>query len=181
MLARAMPDSTLSRRPEIVLVCGTENPKNWGSSVAAQTVLEELTGDELTREHVQERVDDWANRIEALYRDLERWLPAGWTARRGPPVVMREPLMQKTGVPERELPTLELAHDGTIEVYIRPYGLWIIGANGRLDLIKKGQELFLLVDHALTFEAPRWSIAALKARSLSESCDEKRFRALLEL
>lgn len=37
----------------------------------AQTVLEELTRDELTNEHVQRRVDDWAERIEKLYKQVE--------------------------------------------------------------------------------------------------------------
>src|SRR5204863_186853 len=38
----------------------------------AQTVLEELTGDDLTRDHVERRVDDWARRIEPLYEEIDR-------------------------------------------------------------------------------------------------------------
>lgn len=38
----------------------------------AQTVLEELTRDELTREHVQQRVDDWSKRIEDLISQVGR-------------------------------------------------------------------------------------------------------------
>ena len=88
----------------------------------AQTVLEELTGDDLTRDHVERRVDDWARRIEQLYEDIENWLPAGWTARRGRAVAMQEKPMEKLGIASLELPTLDLVRDGTVVVIapIRP-------------------------------------------------------------
>jgi hypothetical protein len=131
--------------------------------MSAQTVVEELSRDELTREHVEQRVEDWARRIDALYDDVERWLPAQWSAKHGDPVTMREEPMKKVGVPPRELPTLELARDNAVRIRLRPYGLWIIGANGRIDLVK-GSELYLVVDHSKTFEAPSWHISAATAR-----------------
>ncbi len=67
--------------------------------------------------------------------------------------------MRNMNVPSRELPSLELLHDGTAEVKFRPYGLWIIGTNGRIDLVK-GRDIYLILDHAKTFEAPDWHIAA---------------------
>src|SRR5712692_5020171 len=126
--------------------------------MAAQTVLEELTEEDLTREHVQRRVDDWAARIEALYANIERWLPPDWKARRGKPVAMHEDLMQRLGVPRRELPTLEVLSDGNAQIRFRPYGLWIIGWNGRIDLTRD-RELFFVLDSAETFEPPSWQIA----------------------
>ena len=131
--------------------------------MAAQSVLEELTKDELTRDHVQRRVDDWANRIDALYDDVESWLPDVWTAKRGTSTTMYEELMRKVGVPPRRLPTLELLRDGDARVRLRPYGLWIIGTNGRIDLIK-GQERYLVLDHAGTFDAADWYVAPATAR-----------------
>jgi hypothetical protein len=154
--------------------------RNWPQGVVmpAQTVLEELTRDELTRDHVQQRVDDWARRIEQLYDDIENWLPAGWTARRGRAVTMQEEPMVKLGVETRELPTLELLRDGTVIVRLRPYGLWIIGANGWIDLVK-GRELYLISDHAKTFEVPSWHIAPVTARRDSKRFDRDRLQAFL--
>jgi hypothetical protein len=144
----------------------------------AQTVLEELAREELTRDHVQKRVDDWAKRIESLYGEVDSWLPIGWTANRGAPVTMDEELMAKVGVPPLQLPTLELVHDGEVKVRLRPYGLWIIGTNGRLDLIK-GQDRYLILDHARAFEAAEWHVAASSARRKSRLLDDAWFRALL--
>lgn len=142
-----------------------------------RTVLEELTQDDLNREHVAQRVADWSCRIVALYADIGRWVPDGWTTRRGVPVTMHEELMRNFGVPPRELPTFELIQDGMVNLRIRPYGLWIIGANGRLDLTR-GRELFLILDHAKTFEPPSWQIAPATARDF-KPFDAARLKALL--
>jgi hypothetical protein len=144
----------------------------------AQTVLEELTTDELTNDHVRQRVDDWSSRIDKLYKTLEEWLPNGWSARRGASVSMNEELMQNSGVPARDLPTLELLHDGTVGVAMRPYGLWIIGANGRIDLVK-GRDIYFIVDHARTFESPNWHVAEPGSRQVSKPFDRARLEALL--
>jgi hypothetical protein len=146
--------------------------------MAAQTVLEELTEDDLTTEHVGRRVDDWVDRIEQFYVILQEWLPPGWTAKRGPNVIMDEELMRNVGVPARDLPTLHLLHDGTAEVNVRPYALWIIGTNGRIDLIK-GDDIYLIRDHAKTFESPNWHIAAPTERHNSRPFDKGRFEAFL--
>lgn len=146
--------------------------------MSAQTVLEELTTNELTSDHVRKRVDDWSSRIDNLYKTLEEWLPNGWTARRGAAVSMNEELMQYNGVPARDLPTLELLHDGTVGVKIRPYGLWIIGANGRIDLVK-GHDIYLILDHAKTFEPPNWHIAAATERQNSKPFDKGQLETLL--
>ncbi len=146
--------------------------------MSAQTVLEELTRDELTREHVQSRVDDWVVRIESLYDYVMRQLPAGWSARRGLPVTMLEPLMKRLGVPQRELPTLELLRDGTVSLRFRPYGLWIIGVNGRIDLVK-GRDFYVIDDRAMTFEAPSWYIAAVSESRDSEPFDDAKLAELL--
>lgn len=139
--------------------------------MSTQSVLEELARNELTADHVERRVDDWASRIKALYSAVEGWLPEGWSARHGSPVPMHEELMRKTGVPPRDLPTLELIHDGAVSATLRPYGLWIVGTNGRIDLIKQ-HERYLVLDHAGTFETPDWRVAPSTARR-----DSKPFNA----
>lgn len=144
----------------------------------AQTVLEELTRDELTRDHIEHRVSDWAKRVEDLYDSIGSWLPAGWTARRGAPVQMREEVMSKMQIPARDLPTVELISDGKVGAFLRPYGLWIIGANGRIDLVKDGR-LYLILDQAKTFETPNWQIAPATKRGNAKSLNERELQQLL--
>ena len=64
--------------------------------------------------------------------------------------------MQKFGVPATKQPTLRLDGDHRYALF-KPTGLWVIGANGRLDLYtSKGT--FIIVDLAERGAAPRWTI-----------------------
>ena len=91
---------------------------------------------------------------------------------------MSEELMRKMDVPPQQLPTLELVRDGGVCVSFRPYGLWIIGTNGRIDLVK-GQERYFLLDHAGTFESADWHVAPATARRDSKPFNDTWLQALL--
>ena len=73
-----------------------------------KTVLEEVTSDAVDAKHVRRRVEDWEARLNGLHAMIGEWLPDGWEARRGVPVVMHAKMMQKFGVEAKQLPTLEL-------------------------------------------------------------------------
>ena len=87
--------------------------------------------------------------------------------------------MRKMRVPPQDLPTLELIHDEAVSAKLRPYGLWIIGTNGRIDLVK-GQERYLLLDHAGTFEPADWRAAPSIARRDSKPFNDAWLKALLK-
>jgi hypothetical protein len=141
-------------------------------------VLQEVTEQELTTAHVQRRVDDWARRIESLYAQIESWLPPAWTAERARTVRMHEELMQSFHVPARELPVLDLK-DGTRRVAtIEPRGLWIIGANGRLDFTK-GDDHYVITDEAENFAPPSWRISPLSNRRALKPFDRNELIAVL--
>ena len=119
------------------------------------TVLEEVTEQKLDADHVRRRVDDWEERLNDLYATIESWLPNGWTAGKGPPVLMHAELMREFQVAPRQLPTLELASESGEPARLEPRGLWIVGANGRVDLKRDGHH-YLIVDRAENFERPDW-------------------------
>jgi hypothetical protein len=129
-------------------------------------VLEETTSREIERDHIVRRVDDWALRIDALYEQVTRWLPSGWTANRDGTIHMREELMQKFSVAPRELPMLKLSYLSHPLARIEPRGLWIIGANGRLDFFSRSGH-YIIIDTAENFGTSDWHIAPLSnGRSL---------------
>jgi hypothetical protein len=141
-------------------------------------VLEETTSDIITADHVRRRVDDWVNRIEKLYSAIEGWLPVGWTADRHRYVRMDEIMMHRFDIGGRDLPVLNLIRGGKSQGYIEPRGLWIIGTNGRLDLVRFPQN-YMLVDSAKNFAAPRWRIAPLSDRRDLKPFNRGRFRSIL--
>ena len=127
------------------------------------TVLEDVTSDTVDASHIQQRVEDWEQRLNGLYAMIGGWLPPGWEVRPGIPVVMHEPLMRKFGMNARPMPTLELHDRAGHSARLEPRGLWIIGTNGRVDL-KGGGQWYLIVDVAENFETPDWQAARAERR-----------------
>ena len=111
----------------------------------------------ITKEHIERRVDDWAERITKLYSLIKEWLAPipSYEIRERNDVRMYEELMQKNDVPERVLSSLDIYHEGSIVATIKPIGLWIIGANGRVDILLKGGAV-MLVDISDRFDSPKW-------------------------
>jgi hypothetical protein len=141
-------------------------------------VLEEVTGSEITREHVVHRVDDWEARIGDLFSEIAQWLPPGWATTRPRTVSMNEPMMRHVGVAARQLPVLQISRDGSDIAQLEPRGLWILGTNGRLDLVGKTGH-YLIIDDAEIFGRPDWRIAPLAARTQREKLDRTRLLAAL--
>eukprot|EP00752_Nemacystus_decipiens_P000985 g985.t1 len=112
----------------------------------------------LTREDVERRVDDWLNRLRDLLGVVERWaMDNGWAIESRDAVPMHEELMQHFGVAQREQPGLTLRDRAGDKLLLRPKGLWVIGANGRVDLFTK-RGAFVLIDAAEPFSAPNWRL-----------------------
>jgi hypothetical protein len=141
-------------------------------------VLEETTNQPIDQAHIQRRVKNWLDRIDTLYQQIESWLPPGWTAQKAGNVTMYEELMRKFQIPAQNLPILQLYDHATPAVRIEPRGLWIIGANGRLDLLK-GNDHYLIVDAAENFARPDWQIAPLSNRRKLEKFNAQSLNAML--
>ncbi len=110
-----------------------------------------------TKELVEERVQDWKDRLYALFQEVRAWaVENGWRVDDSGTVGMHEELMQRFGVPATKQPTLRLDGDQGYALF-KPKGLWVIGANGRIDLYtSKGT--FIIVDLAERGAVPRWTI-----------------------
>jgi hypothetical protein len=124
--------------------------------------LSDLTQD-VTAEYVRRRVEDWERRVIVLYDLLEDWLPPECTASRTRAVLMNEELMQRFGIAARNLPILDIAKGTRRFASIIPHGLWIIGANGRLDL-RSEKGMFIIIDRSHAFDIPSWHMASLADR-----------------
>ncbi len=125
-------------------------------------VTEELTDfeDQIDRAHIERRIEDWRRRLSDLYSDVTSWLPPGWSARERDDVTMHELLMRSFGIEERRLPSLVLTKE-SLAARLEPRGLWIIGANGRVDLVSfEGH--YVIIDPSELYEAPRWTISVFR-------------------
>jgi hypothetical protein len=113
----------------------------------------------ITKEDLIDRIEDWKQRISDLYKKVKEWLPqnAGYGIRFEKSISMYEELMEKYHIDPVALDTADILKDGQIVLTIKPYGLWLIGANGRLDLLNK-KGVNYLVDLSEKFQAPNWML-----------------------
>ena len=118
--------------------------------------IEEIERETLDRERVEALVDDWQRRVNTLLETVVHWAEAnGWEVSPGSPVVMDEQLMQEFHIEPREFPSYSLTNAKGRVVWIKPKALWVIGANGRIDLFSS-RGLYVIVDLAEAFETPHW-------------------------
>jgi hypothetical protein len=110
---------------------------------------------ELSADDVRRRIDDWLHRLDELFGSIKTWATdQGWTFVQDA-VPMYEQLMMDFNIGHRDQPSLRLVTTSNDLVWIKPKGLWVIGANGRIDIYSpKGA--FVLVDVSEHFEPPRW-------------------------
>jgi hypothetical protein len=112
---------------------------------------------ELTAQEVHERVEDWLQRLDDLFARIRDWaITHGLTVKDGEPRPMLEERMERVGEPAREQPTLVLRSAEGIEVSIKPKALWVIGANGRVDVLSRKSGVYVLIDRAEPLEPPQW-------------------------
>jgi hypothetical protein len=92
-------------------------------------------------DQIEKSADDWVERLGGLRCLMESWLQTSDLAHLRfvdqPPVRMSEELMRRFGVSPRMMPAFEIWAGNQRVMRFQPKGLWIIGANGRVDLVTK--------------------------------------------
>lgn len=119
---------------------------------------ESITIEIMDKEYVTKRVNDWQERIHDLINQLSQWLPdAGLEVRPARKNMMHEGQMKSFDIPARELESADIFRKGKLLMTVKPFGLWILGSNGRVDLMTSTGSL-ILVDEANPFERPKWKV-----------------------
>lgn len=109
-------------------------------------VWEETTDGYFTRANVQQRVTDWEQRVTHLYSEVKRWLERQPTLRAEETrtMIMSEELMQEFAVADVNLPILDILQGRQPIASFVPRALWVIGSNGRVDLITRTETYFVV-------------------------------------
>src|SRR5260221_2211261 len=124
---------------------------------------ETMTLEIMEREHVLKRVQDWKKRVRDLYKEMGVWIKEkqGLDIVIGRPIRMYEEMMQEFEIPEDQIDTADILEKKRIILTFKPKGLWIIGANGRVDIISKRGN-YILVDTGHQFQPANWYIHSIE-------------------
>lgn len=123
-----------------------------------ESTLSEVGGDSISKEHIIARLVDWQTRVSDLYKFIRAALGDGCVYDQSGKQKSGEELVQKFRLRDDEIPAIDILRidrlNGDHLALIMPRGLWIIGANGRLDLRVLDQKtqkptLYLIVDKSM--------------------------------
>jgi hypothetical protein len=107
--------------------------------------------------YVERRVKDWGANVRTLFHDVSEWASPNFITDMKTSVPMNEEMMRRFGVKEVKMPVLKISRKGTVAATLVPIGLWVIGANGRVDLLTPKQA-FIVVNTAAHPRPPEWSV-----------------------
>jgi hypothetical protein len=132
------------------------------------------------RSQVVDELEDWLQRISALYGLVQEWLGDRPELRceQSRSVTMSEQLMQQFAVTDREVPILDIMSDENVAASFIPRGLWLTGSWGRVDIITERGTSIL---HALR-KVPNefeWRLFPSDRRSLPTAFDKTTLLGLM--
>ncbi len=118
---------------------------------------------------VEERVRDWLDRLQRLNETVRTWVDdlgdQNLSVADAGAVLMNEELMQRYGIPPVDMNAFSVFYGTTKLATFRPKGLWIVGANGRVDIVTPN-EAPILVDESEHLTRPeRWHLYSSDKRS----------------
>ncbi len=142
----------------------------------------------LTRKQVRARLEDWHGRVHTLYESVLAHLPPEYTFDRTGKHFAAEEAVQRAKLQRGDIPgvdILRVERSGRLAALFQPRSLWIIGANGRIDLSvlprTGGRRLFLLTDLSPPMAARSdWRIVRLTDRLHQPPFHPETFSELLE-
>lgn len=150
----ANADGALGRRTAYKLT----QVENQNSEESADSIVDKQ--DVISTHSLIRRIDNWETRIRNLYSLVGEWveeIDGAYTTDDQDSVVMNEELMRRYGISPRQLPVLSIKKDGELVATIKPYGLWTIGSNGRIDLYSPKLTGFI-VDRSEPYSSPIWQL-----------------------
>lgn len=156
--------------------------KTWNTSIEVRS-LDLKKGESfqivmVDADHVLKRLEDWQKRVAKLLRQIASWLPKHLDLKYGTPFLMNESMLASYKLGPAEITTADIYHGKRLILTIKPKGLWIIGANGRIDLISR-KGLNILIDKAEAFKKPDWTIYS-QEKTNPRSFDKDELLAILE-
>jgi len=118
--------------------------------------------EKINKPYVEERVKDRKNRISSLYSFVEKTLSGmeNIECKKKRFATMYEGLMDEYKVKAEKLPILDIYKKKKLIAAIRPKGLWVVGANGRIDILTHSGS-YIVVDTAEKLKKPKWQVFLL--------------------
>ena len=92
---------------------------------------------------------------------------------------MQEGLMKDFDIPKRDIATAGTLENNKV-VSVKPFGLWIIGSNGRIDLLTVNGN-YIVADQSEKLTPPNWKLYSMTGRLHPVDFSKYKFLKILGL
>ncbi len=136
---------------------------NWKAEIILNNLSfgenDSLSVEYMDTNYIARRVDNWENRINELIGNITNWVQedSNLSVKPSRKIKMYEKMMEGFGVSPREINSIDVIRNNKVIMALKPFGLWTLGANGRVDLLTAKRN-YILVDKAERFETPQWQL-----------------------
>lgn len=154
-------------------------PVEWDADTREFEAAESAPG--MDAKQVRARVADWIARLERLYAQLDEWvkeMPDTTISRDAVDQVI-EPLMKQFKVPAQPIPTYTAFVQKKWRVAFVPSALWIVGANGRVNITTNVRQHILFDLGGRNCAPSDWRLAVEAAKKFIVPFDRAAFFRLL--
>lgn len=136
---------------------------------------------EINKRNIEDRVKDWKERLNTLYVFVEQSLSNNKEVelRKDRLTTMHEELMQKYSVSPEKIPLLDIYKNKNIIATFKPIGLWVIGANVRVDILTESGA-YIVVDISEKGEESNWQVYSPKNRKEGRRFDSSFIAELVD-
>lgn len=134
-----------------------------------------------SKRSVQDRVSDWIQRLNVLYEKLDLWIANYPDAkvRKGSLTQLIENLMTEHSVAPRQVPTYTILR-GKKRIAFVPSAIWLIGANGRVNVSTNTKQHMLVDLGGCEGKASNWQLVDTSTRTMLRAFNRAAFVDLLE-
>jgi hypothetical protein len=140
-----------------------------------------MSEQEIDKQYVETRVEDWLFRVNSLYESVRQALSnsSNVHCHKTSSIQMHEELMQRFGVDAVDVPTLDIIKDEETVATFKPIGLWVIGANGRIDILSE-KGAYIVVDSATFGDKADWKVYTPTNRRNARDLDQSFIKELVK-
>ena len=135
---------------------------------------------QVTQKSVEGKAVKWQKRIGHLYSYVKDQLSdvtdIQFSLTRS--LTMYEDLMRRNDVEPLELPILDVFVSGELKATFKPVGLWVVGANGRVDVLTNNGA-YILTGTSDELSESSWEIYTPNKRKIKKSLDRGFLRAMV--
>jgi hypothetical protein len=127
-----------------------------------------MTTEIINKTDIEKRIDEWIKRLNCLFDQIDLWIKSlsNYEGKKSKAFQIQEELMVRFNVKPKEVPCYTIFFQGQKCAIFIPNALWIIGADGRINLTVNEKQYILLDLRSNRTGPSKWNLVTPNIRHI---------------